>query len=192
MPNSIKVFFDTEFTDFINCDIISIGLITEDGKAYYAENAEYIKSSCSTWVNANIIPTLNLEKFGRRRNTLSVEIAEWIDSLDAKVVYLYYDYSSDIELLGQLLENCPPNCKIQPILIQNEIYSYCDGQAGLSVAGDEKYFKLRDSAIRKFKESVAAYFAHHFDKKQHNALDDAEANKYAYFATIDFLRSFKC
>jgi len=29
------VFFDTEFTDFVQIDLISIGLVTEDGREFY-------------------------------------------------------------------------------------------------------------------------------------------------------------
>jgi len=34
---SMRIFLDTEFTDFQNAHLISIGLVAEDGREFYAE-----------------------------------------------------------------------------------------------------------------------------------------------------------
>ncbi len=52
----MKVFFDTEFTGLHqNTTLISIGLIAEDGKTFYAEFADYDKEQVDYWLRNNII-----------------------------------------------------------------------------------------------------------------------------------------
>lgn len=67
----IKVYFDCEFTGLTkNCDLISIGLVSETGKGFYAEFIDYDKSKISDidWMNSNVINNLflkdNEEDFG--------------------------------------------------------------------------------------------------------------------------------
>ena len=67
----IKVYFDCEFTGLTkNCDLISIGLVSETGKGFYAEFTDYDKSKISDidWMNSNVINNLflndNEEDFG--------------------------------------------------------------------------------------------------------------------------------
>lgn len=58
----MKIFFDTEFTG-LNRDaqLISIGLIAEDGNTFYAEFTDYDKDVCSEWVTENVISNLKLK-----------------------------------------------------------------------------------------------------------------------------------
>ncbi|MDR6397475.1 hypothetical protein [Herbaspirillum seropedicae] len=46
---AFNVFIDTEFTDFLDPQLISIGLITESGEEFYAELPYDIKA-CSAFV----------------------------------------------------------------------------------------------------------------------------------------------
>ncbi len=41
------VFLDTEFTQFHRPDLISIGLVAEDGREFYAERTDYNQDDCS-------------------------------------------------------------------------------------------------------------------------------------------------
>lgn len=47
------VFLDTEFTDFAKHDLISLALVTEDGREFYAERTDYRKNECSAFVLAD-------------------------------------------------------------------------------------------------------------------------------------------
>ena len=47
------VFLDTEFTDFIRPDLISIALLSEDGQEFYAERTNYCHADCSDYCAAN-------------------------------------------------------------------------------------------------------------------------------------------
>jgi len=58
----MKIFFDTEFTGLNkNTTLISIGLVSEDNKTFYAEFTDYDKSQISEWINKNIISNLILK-----------------------------------------------------------------------------------------------------------------------------------
>ena len=56
-----KIFFDTEFTGLHqNTTLVSIGLISEDGKTFYAEITDYDKSQVDKWLQENVIDKLIL------------------------------------------------------------------------------------------------------------------------------------
>lgn len=56
----MEIFFDTEFTGLHkNTTLISIGLIAENGKTFYAELTDYDKSQVDDWLNDNVIKNLN-------------------------------------------------------------------------------------------------------------------------------------
>lgn len=54
--DNLKIFFDTEFTGLHkNTTLISIGLISEDGRTFYAEFLDYNKNQCDKWIEENVI-----------------------------------------------------------------------------------------------------------------------------------------
>lgn len=62
-----KIFFDTEFTGLHqNTTLISIGLISECGKTFYAELTDYDKSQINEWLQDNVINNLHLEQDFRK------------------------------------------------------------------------------------------------------------------------------
>lgn len=61
MSNKTKIFFDTEFTGLHqNTTLISIGLVSECGKTFYAELTDYDKSQIDNWLKENVINRLRL------------------------------------------------------------------------------------------------------------------------------------
>lgn len=57
----MKIFFDTEFTGLHkDTTLISIGLISEDGRTFYAELNDYDKTQVDEWLQANVIDNLIL------------------------------------------------------------------------------------------------------------------------------------
>lgn len=51
-----RIFFDTEFTGLHkNTTLISIGMISEDGKKFYAELSDYDRSQVNDWINENVL-----------------------------------------------------------------------------------------------------------------------------------------
>ena len=52
------VFLDTEFTDFTWPNLISLALVSEDGREFYAERTDYHRDDCSQFVRDNVQPLL--------------------------------------------------------------------------------------------------------------------------------------
>jgi len=56
--NIMLVFLDTEFTDFVRPDLISLALVSEDGREFYAERTDYYTTRCSDFVKETVLPLL--------------------------------------------------------------------------------------------------------------------------------------
>lgn len=55
----MRLYFDCEFIeDGRTIDLLSIGIVSEDGATYYAEPAETDRSRANEWVQANVLPHL--------------------------------------------------------------------------------------------------------------------------------------
>lgn len=61
--NHVKLFLDTEFTALQkDADLISIGIVSEDGKCFYAECDDYDESKVRPWLKEHVIKNLIFEK----------------------------------------------------------------------------------------------------------------------------------
>lgn len=59
MIKNINFYFDCEFTGLVkNTDLISIGIISENGNTFYAEFTDYDKKLITPWIQKNIINKL--------------------------------------------------------------------------------------------------------------------------------------
>ncbi len=55
----MKIFFDTEFTGLHkNTTLISIGLVADDGRKFYAEMTDYDRGQLNPWLKENVIGNL--------------------------------------------------------------------------------------------------------------------------------------
>jgi len=55
----VRYFYDTEFIeDGRTIELISIGVVAEDGREYYAVSAEFDPEQAGSWVRANVLPKL--------------------------------------------------------------------------------------------------------------------------------------
>lgn len=52
------IFVDTEFTDFVQIDLISVALVADDGREFYAERTDYCRADCNDFVRAAVLPKL--------------------------------------------------------------------------------------------------------------------------------------
>ena len=60
-------FLDTEFNeDGRTVELISIALVSDDGREYYAVSSEFDAAACNDWVKANVLPLLPVERRSRR------------------------------------------------------------------------------------------------------------------------------
>ena len=64
LGKTTKIFFDCEFTGLHqNTTLISIGMVTDDNRYFYAELVDYDKSQLNDWLMKNVIANL---RYGER------------------------------------------------------------------------------------------------------------------------------
>lgn len=166
----MKYFFDTEFIeDGKTIDLLSIGIISEDGREFYAESSEADWSKANDWVKENVLPhMLSYRKleggFTRAcdavsRATIRQAVMEFCDpekygKPEFWAYYADYDWVTFCQLFGTMMDlpkGFPMYCR--------DIKQLCDSMGN-----------------PKLPEQSTA---------EHHALADAKWNKEAY----DFLNN---
>ncbi|MFI4939763.1 MAG: hypothetical protein ACHP7O_05405 [Burkholderiales bacterium] len=85
------IFIDTEFTDFIQIDLISIALVAEDGREFYAERIDYFQEDCNQFVRETVMPLLGRVSGARcMRAELTYRLREWFKALPEPAMLLTY------------------------------------------------------------------------------------------------------
>jgi DNA polymerase elongation subunit (family B) len=165
----MKVFFDTEFTHLEEPDLpepaelISIGCISEDGKKFYAENADFNKEACSLFVEDTVFPLLEGGDVSMPYEILAKQLRNWIESFNTDVVFYTDAPSFDWPFVEHLFETWgwPSNLSKKP--------------EGLN------FMTMTHAAV--FENASEQAFIT-MNLRRHHALDDAIANKYGYEQVI--------
>jgi hypothetical protein len=112
----LKIWFDTEFIeDGKTIDLISIGLVREDGRQLYYENAECDLSRACLWVQENVIPhlcgptppwdTRGETNVLRKRAEIAREIVEFVgEKPEFWAYYGAYDWVALCQLYGRMVD----------------------------------------------------------------------------------------
>lgn len=162
----MKYFLDTEFIEYpCTIDLISIGIVAEDGREFYAISNEFNESKASQWVKENVISKLpssqfyqhtspNLREealFWMSRKRIKEQILEFIgqDKPSFWGYYADYDWVIFCWLFGTMME-LP---KVFPMYC-NDIKQLCNS------LGNPQLPKM--------------------EGQDHNALDDAKHHKKCY------------
>jgi len=111
----LLLFFDTEFTDFVDMDLISIGIVTQHLHEFYAENSEYNKAWCNDFVKAEVLTKLQGGECTMPYDQLKEKLQIWISDFleDYASVLFVYDYSGDWLLLSELLIDYPQKDRVK-------------------------------------------------------------------------------
>lgn len=127
----MNVYFDTEFTSLEkDAQLISIGLISEDGKEFYAEFASINTELLNDWIIENVL--MNTAKYGEvnetdivvnekdyhfgTREEIQEELREWLSQFDEVQLIsdvCHYDMVLFIDIFGSAFdipENVSPVC----------------------------------------------------------------------------------
>lgn len=149
----MRLFIDTEFTDFIDCDLISIGIVSEDGHEFYAERNDFDLSQCNAFVKAAVLPLLGQEPaIVGTEEEIGAALKAWLAQFTA--VEVCFDYAMDFELFVYLVRN-PETLKMPGQISGRNINSDIDEQ------------------------DLEQYWTEN-GRKEHHALHDAKANRFAF------------
>ena len=180
-----KIFFDTEFTGLHqNTTLISIGLVSECNKTFYAEFSDYDKTQVDDWIEENIIKKLILQcdsadlRFSLNNKRIVGDIAvikynliEWLEQFDEIEMWsdcLSYDWVLFCQIFGHAF-NIPKNVYYIPFDIST-------------------LFKIKglDPDINR-EEFVSCKQK----KEKHNSLWDAEVIKLCYEKLLNLEKDFE-
>lgn len=129
-----RIYFDTEFTGLHKrTTLISIGLIDDAGRSFYAEFEDYDVLQVDNWIKANVIDKLTLKtttspSFAQSSNgsvivkgdsrCISLRLSEWLSAYEDTIEFVsdvcHYDFMLLIDLLAghalKLAGNIIPAC----------------------------------------------------------------------------------
>ena len=141
---SMKYFFDTEFIeDGKTIDLVSIGIVSEDGREFYAESWAIPWNKASGWVLDNVKPHLtgkNVLDRVEMRNAVLDFIGE--DKPEFWAYYADYDWVVLCQLFGRMIDlpkGWPMYCR--------DIKQLCDslGNPELPQEGKGEHHALADA-----------------------------------------------
>lgn len=99
-------FLDTEFhEDGRIIDLISIALVSDDGREYYAHSSEYDPAQCSDWVKQNVLPHVS-RMLTKSRAQIKAEILDLIgkEYPEFWAYYADYDWVVVCQLFGRMID----------------------------------------------------------------------------------------
>lgn len=156
------IFFDTEFTDLHwEAKLISIGLVAEDGRTFYAELSDtYQHKDCGDFAREVVFPLLEGGDVHMSWRELSLRLGNWIESFEQPVRLATDSLAWDwpwIEKLFKIPETWPE-----------------------SLHGKPEILLFDADASEQFNNALEQAFA--YGLRQHQALDDAKANQMGWIA----------
>lgn len=187
----MNLFFDTEFSGLRkDTTLISIGIVSENGKKFYAEFSDYDESKCNDWIQENVLKHTILggnetlaKRFGEDSNTTVVlgskpdiryELGEWLkqfDSVQFVSDVCHYDMVLVIDIFGGAFD-LPKNVSAVCHDINQDIAKHYD------ISEREAFDKSREDIVA---ELCGGFIA----GDKHNALYDAEVIEAIYEAVVD-------
>ncbi len=113
----MRIYFDTEFTGLRkDTTLISIGIVSEDGRTFYAETTDYNQSQIDDWLRENVLkhlrfggltstPVIDLEHYDMCGPCFMIreKLTEWLAQFETIEVWsdcLAYDWVLFCDLFG--------------------------------------------------------------------------------------------
>ena len=115
MEKTTRIYFDTEFIeDGKTIDLISIGMVKDNGDSYYAVSEEFDWQKANDFVVKNVFPSLG-NVSAKSRKVIKKEIIEFCnhDDLEFWAYYCSYDWVVLCQLFGTMMDlpkNFPMYC----------------------------------------------------------------------------------
>lgn len=151
-----RLYLDTEFTDLLNCELLSIGIVADDGSEFYAERDDADLSQCGDFCRVAVLPQLGADPAAVGSEAeIAARLKDWLAQFkSAEPVLVSVDHPTDWELFTYLVRD-------EDTL---EVPNWIKGQsirAGIDPRDIEEYWQLNG-------------------RHDHHALHDARANRYAF------------
>lgn len=161
------VFLDTEFTglDQAKPDLISIGLVDEAGREFYAELPEENWTvQCNEWVHFNVLPHLWGREYVQSEALIRERLTAWIESIPDECMIVTDCPDADFfTQLKRLLPQWPKNLHTWPM--QFSVWSM----------GDD-----RQPELQKIMDDYRT-----LQRSAHHALHDAHALRLALIHAVE-------
>ncbi len=186
----MKYFLDTEFHEYKKNDIntielISIGIIREDGREFYMESSDFdVKAAvANTWLKENVLANLRQDIDRRCSNDLiASKVREWIgvdENIEFYGYYSDYDWVVFCWLFGRMIDlpkGFPMYCR--------DLKQTLDEKVNIFLTQNRKYLTppTFDTAL----DVVKSMLAYPKQTNEHNALADAKWNYdlYKFLTTV--------
>ena len=141
----MRFWFDTEFIeDGRTIDLVSIGVVSEDGRELYLENIDADLSRGSDWVQRNVIAHLDWGNHGQGRAAISRAVLAFIGTEKPEIwaYYADYDWVALCQLFGTMMDlpkGWPMYCR--------DVKQFCDmlGNPKLPTQGKSEHHALADA-----------------------------------------------
>lgn len=106
MLDRTHFFYDTEFLERgygFPIELISIGMVSEDGKEYYAANADFDLAKATPWLKQNVVPYLPSKGSDDWKHPIQIRL-DLLDFVGHRIPHLWANYAAyDHVLLTQIL-----------------------------------------------------------------------------------------
>ncbi len=166
----IELFIDTEFLDFENTEIISIGITSCEENIYFEnKDINFKKTSNPKFIQNVVKPLLNFSEFGLSLSEISYKLNHSLRKLHEKgyeEFHIMSDQIIDLRLFFELVDF--ESFTFKPIVFTEKFY-YIEKSLNLEKNSVIDYFFSEQKAFFKINQLP-----------EHHALYDAQANLYAY------------
>lgn len=102
----MRYFFDTEFIEHSGViDLISIGIVREDGREFYAESSEVDWSKADPWIDENVVP--HLKGNGSSRAEIAAQMVAFVGNDTSPQFVAYYgayDWVALCSCFGRMID----------------------------------------------------------------------------------------
>jgi hypothetical protein len=163
------LFVDTEFTDFKNTELMSIGIVSEDGEHEFYREVQHIADFRSDFVNQVIVPLMDRDF--KHSDIVALDLKEWIDALPYSDVTFIVDYVGDYTLMDELFKKQRPQKKMYAQMLNQGFLHMLHSRGIHSQPGLGKGYAA-------LVNEIPNYFLQ--DPRQHHALVDAKANRHGW------------
>lgn len=102
-----RFFLDTEFSERgagFPIELLSIGIVADDGRCCYFENADADLESCNEWVKANVVPHLSGPRIARDLISRYIEDFVGADTPEFWGYYADYDWVVFCQIFGAMVD----------------------------------------------------------------------------------------